>query len=290
MAPSIFGFEVASELPLDRLVDAPAPRGRVSVVRAGEGLLDVEGELLSWWQAGEGPDWVALARTDEGFAGECSQSGAFTIHPGRAEVRVRPRDGAGEVWQHRVTATLLPLLVAAMGDLVLHAAAVVTPGGAVVFCGPSGRGKSTLALQLSRAGHPVLAEDGVAIELGEGRPVAWPGPHGIRVADDAGAPKHVRPVPESLQVTDPAPLLAAVALAPRTAGEPALERLDAVTAARALVTSTISSPGPGFASAFGQCARLAERVPVFRMRMPEGLARAEAAGPELLAAVARVPA
>jgi energy-coupling factor transporter ATP-binding protein EcfA2 len=167
---------------------------------------------------------------------------------------------------------------------------VVVASGAVVFCGPSGRGKSTLALHLANTGEPVLAEDGVAIELGPDRPMAWPGPRGIRVADGPGEPKRVRPVPRRLQVSAPSPVIAAVALAARTSGELTVDRLDPVTGARAILASTISTPGPDFADAFTQCARLAERVPVFRARLPDDLDRAQAAAPQLLAQVARAAA
>jgi len=45
------------------------------------------------------------------------------------------------------------------GDLVLHGSAIVHEGEAVAFIGPSGVGKSTLAVAFAQRGHPVLTDD-----------------------------------------------------------------------------------------------------------------------------------
>src|SRR3954447_22355181 len=118
MAPSIFGYEVSSELPLGRLADAPARRGRLSVVRAERPLLDIEGELVSWQETEPGELWLAFARSPGGLLGAGSQSGAFLVEPERARLQVEPRNGADDVWQYRVISTALPLLACALGDLV----------------------------------------------------------------------------------------------------------------------------------------------------------------------------
>jgi hypothetical protein len=286
MGSSLFGYAVASELPLERLTDAPAPRGRLSVVSASRPLLDDEGELLAWMEADQPARWLALARSPAGLVGACSETGAFLVEPEHRRVHAEPLDGTGEAWQHRMVATAIPLLLAGLGDLVLHAAAVSVSGKAVVFCGASGRGKSTLALRLADAGFPVMGEDGVSISFDGGRPVAWPGPDGVRLADGAGAPKRTRPLPAKQRARDAAPVVAAVALAPRTPGDLVVERLDPVTGARAIVSSTMYAPGAGFAHAFSLTARLVEAVPVFRARLPADLARADVAARALIARVA----
>lgn len=45
------------------------------------------------------------------------------------------------------------------GSIVLHASAVSIAGSAVLFCGPSGFGKSTLAAAMCQRGHGLLADD-----------------------------------------------------------------------------------------------------------------------------------
>lgn len=50
-------------------------------------------------------------------------------------------------------------LAAVRDHLQLHAAGCVSNDGAIVAVGPSGRGKSSLALAWSLAGHPLLSDD-----------------------------------------------------------------------------------------------------------------------------------
>jgi len=48
--------------------------------------------------------------------------------------------------------------------LVLHAGAIRTKRGAVLFIGPSGNGKSTLTAALSRLGYGIISDDVVAVD------------------------------------------------------------------------------------------------------------------------------
>ncbi len=48
--------------------------------------------------------------------------------------------------------------------LFLHASAFASKRGAVLFCGPGGSGKTTLAMVAEALGHPVLGEDIVAVD------------------------------------------------------------------------------------------------------------------------------
>jgi len=45
--------------------------------------------------------------------------------------------------------------------LALHAGTIAVNGGSVIFCGPSGIGKSTLAAGFRRRGYPNVAGDDV---------------------------------------------------------------------------------------------------------------------------------
>jgi hypothetical protein len=60
------------------------------------------------------------------------------------------------------------------GLFALHASAVVTPFGAVLFAGLSGSGKSTLACALHRKGYPVLTDEICAIDT-RSSPMVLPG-------------------------------------------------------------------------------------------------------------------
>ena len=81
---------------------------------------------------------------------------------------------------------VLPMALSRQGRLVLHASAVEADGGALVFVGVSGRGKSTLAAAFARAGHALLVDDGLVLEPEGGRFLALPGDRSIRLRLDSG--------------------------------------------------------------------------------------------------------
>jgi hypothetical protein len=68
---------------------------------------------------------------------------------------------------------LLPLLFG-IDRLVLHASAVATPAGALVFVGRPGAGKSTIAAALALRGFPLITDDFLIIEQAETVPHAVP--------------------------------------------------------------------------------------------------------------------
>lgn len=82
---------------------------------------------------------------------------------------------------------VLGVVLRRLGALALHASAVVLAGGAWIFLGPGGAGKSTLAAAFARAGDAVLAEDLVALREAEGRWWASPGHHQVRLWEEGGA-------------------------------------------------------------------------------------------------------
>jgi len=60
---------------------------------------------------------------------------------------------------------VLPFVLQALGSELLHASGVVTPSGALAFCGGSSAGKSTIAHRLTGRGHEPLADDALMFEL-----------------------------------------------------------------------------------------------------------------------------
>lgn len=73
--------------------------------------------------------------------------------------------------------------------LVLHASAIHTKAGAVLFTGPSGMGKSTLLGEMLNRGYPMIVDDVCAVEPDErGLPIVLPGYPRTRLwADSAKA-------------------------------------------------------------------------------------------------------
>ena len=76
----------------------------------------------------------------------------FDGHGDRVIAAARPGVGAGAIAEAYWHAAL-PLVLQARGSEVLHASAVLTPGGVVAFCGTSRSGKSTIAYGLHRRGY-----------------------------------------------------------------------------------------------------------------------------------------
>jgi hypothetical protein len=71
-----------------------------------------------------------------------------------------PRHEVEDAYRRHV----LPFALQALGSELLHASGVVTPSGALGFCGGSSAGKSTLAHRLASRGHEPLADDALMFE------------------------------------------------------------------------------------------------------------------------------
>ena len=85
------------------------------------------------------------------------------VHEGR-EIVIEPAPGADErALRLVILGNGLGALLHQRGLLVLHASSVAIAGLAVVFPGFSGAGKSTMAAALNRRGHPLVADDVVAV-------------------------------------------------------------------------------------------------------------------------------
>jgi hypothetical protein len=286
MGGALFGYAIESELPLARLREAPAPRGTLRLARADGELLALDGELVGWHEVADPPWRTAFVRTAAGLLADCSITGTYLVEPRARRVRAAPRQ-TGPSWQHVMVATAFPLLLSELGDLVLHASAVVVDGRAVAFCGLAGRGKSTLAYGLARPGRPLLAEDGLALSRAgdsnkNGGWLAWPGPRGVRLLGDGEPGKRVRYVDAAAEHGEPVALGAVVALAERAPGPPSVERLAPANAVQALLGNAIYAPGGGLRRAFAGATQLAASAPVFRARLPDDLDAVAHAGERLL--------
>ncbi len=100
----------------------------------------------------------------------------YTVEPGAAPEEVAIF----------LTGTGIGILLHQRHAIVLHASAVRVGDHAVLFCGPSGEGKSTLAAALCEAGHDLVADDFCRIELREGAaPLVHPDGRQMRLWEDA---------------------------------------------------------------------------------------------------------
>jgi len=169
----------------------------------------------------------------------------------------------------------------------------------VLLCGPSGRGKSTLALMGARLGHRVVTEDGAVISFQADEALVWPGPRGVRVDDRAraaaglpvgdedrrpdGRQRRLRSLEPDRHALQPLPVTAVCKLAERG---PRLEvtRLGAAEALPGLAPSLIHAGGTdSLRPAFARLATLLEHAPAFLVTMPDALDEALPATRSLLA-------
>jgi hypothetical protein len=301
---SIYGYEIESDLPLRRLRSEPGVRGGIRLERGPEDMLDQPCELLAWhgWPGVE-QSWFALARTARGLLASWTLAGTFEIDLVTGGIRV-VASRFGSRSEHRLATMVIPLLLASRGDLALHAAGISVGGRAVLFCGPSGRGKSTLALFGWQLGHEVLSEDGSIVELqGEGR--VWPGVRGVVVESDRSIARQVRAggaanggpaasprrrdlrlLPAEREAAEPAPLAAICQVAERGV-DLNVRRLSPTEAIPVLAPNLIHAGSvSSFRAAFSLLARLVQETPVYRISMPDRMSRAPAATAAVLDQVA----
>jgi hypothetical protein len=237
----------------------------------------------------------AVARAASSLLTWCAVSGSSRIDPSGPRIWARGQ-GDPTAWEDRLLNTLIPLLLAEQGDLVLHAAALATNAGAVVVCGPSGRGKSTLAAVLAAQGLPVLAEDAVTVTLEADRILLWPGPAGVRLdpvtAQTLGKEAHAlvrgkqmhfpaEPAPSAEAV----PLAAIVALDPRGGSKAEVKAVTGPDALAAIFYNVLRLEIETWQPVFSLAAEVIRRVPCYTARLPDDLSRVSRIAPWLVADV-----
>jgi hypothetical protein len=285
---SLYGFEVKAELPLRRLNAAAGTRGELAIDLAREPLPTPGGEPVSTLAGDDGRRFYASHELNGRCLLELPPSGEFLLDPDAVRVTARLGDDDEALREHRIVSSAVGTLLSMRGDLVLHASAVAVDGRAVLFCGPTGRGKSTLALALGEAGYGVLGEDGLAIDLEGERPVAFPGARGIRVRGlGADGSRSTDLVSDPAPAEPPPSPVAAVVLLGERLETLAVERLEAARALALLTPNLTHSGGRGaIAASFGRLARLLGTVPAFRASLPEDLDSLPEAAADLLDGVA----
>jgi len=179
---TVFGLDVSTEIELPFLAGEPRkPTGRMLEIALG-----TPSEAAPSW-----PSTAVLVcdqREPDGrvsFRIEADQSAGFLIWGPRYGRQFLARDGSrltcvpGGVpdvaWQRLLIAQGLPFAAALHGLEVFHASAVSTASGAVALVGRSGVGKTSVAIELCRAGATFLADDVLALERVDDWLLAHPG-------------------------------------------------------------------------------------------------------------------
>jgi hypothetical protein len=302
---TVFGLDVRSRLPLSFLGGPrAAPTGRTLAIEPQANDM----ESLGW------PESVKLVCDQRDLEGEVlfrieehPEAGYRVWGPDHG-VHLLSRDGrrlgcdpAGsreEAWQRLVIAQALPFAALLQGLEVFHASAVARNGEAIATIGPSGAGKTSVALELCRLGADFLADDVLAVEIDGERLLAHPGTQlaGLDHAEaerlaGAGAPRlepviavneRERLVRMSGAVA-PAPLAALIFLDRRLDG-PDQPRFEPVPDAQWLLSATFNfvlNTPERLRSLLEVCALAA------RCRVERVLAGPHASATELAQAIAR---
>lgn len=282
---SLYGFEIKSEVPLRRLNSAAGTRGELHLEMTEASLPEPDGEPAGALEDERGHRWYASYELEvDDVLLQMPPTGSFLIEPGAGRILVESTGGDTELLEHRIASSAICTLLARRGDVVLHAGAIEAGGGAVLFCGPSLRGKSTLVRALGEDGYRLVGEDGIAIELAAEGPRVYPAARGVRVrnhGDGAAARAELLPDPGPGE-PDPCGVIAIVVLGKRGDGL-SVERLEPAQGLLRLTPNLMHSGGRrAIADAFGGLAQALASVPVFSAALPDELAVVSDSARELL--------
>lgn len=273
---SVYGLRLASTFPLPELLTGRPPID--AQVRLGELLGPPAHKLAQGFYARVSAEEIYLYWDDLGaLAVRNGQEIILDLIPGVPVSEVRLA----------VLGPALALLLHQRGLTVLHASGVVMDGGAVLFLGNSGWGKSTSAAAFYAQGYGMVADDLIPLQFNNSlKPMVYPGFPQLRLSPEVaavlgattgpwtGGPEqkcHLRA--EWGFPKHPVPLQRLYVLAE---GENlAIESIRAPEALIELVRHTyridLLHPLKGSAN-FSNCAHLVRQVPVRRLQVPRSLA------------------
>jgi len=147
------GLQIASSMPLRAFVTTQRTTPASPVIRFYQD--DVPAALCGAAQSG-GPNWEC---NENQFLLRVPGIAKFLIENG-ATIRFQPEPGVSlDDVSAFLVGSALGILIHQRGQIILHASSVLVNGKAVLFCGASGKGKSTLAAALDKRGFPVVTDD-----------------------------------------------------------------------------------------------------------------------------------
>lgn len=230
--------------------------------------------------------------------------GRFLLEGGRTIVVQLAAEARAVEVEAFLAGPVAGVLLHQRGVLPLHASCVDTAFGAVALAGSVGRGKSTIATALTRRGAQLMSDDICPVrfdrDLG---PVAIPGSAGLRLWPDShgffqcesagwlpictGQLKRIGRA--EFHQSAPRRLRAVVRLVADNEHPPSIRRMEGLVAA-VPVGDLVYRFGVGRAlgrteALFHGAVRLADQVPVFEVRRPNGFGHLDNVADLILGAV-----
>jgi len=163
----IFDVCIDSELPLPGLSSCDGVSPDWTII-CPQGTLDDSGyQWFHSWKSDDGQELMSTARLGDDYLLRIFDLAVFRILFAEHRIEVYALEECPpSTMAHLLLDQVLPRAICHEGRPVIHASAVQLDDGRVIaFTGPSGRGKSTLATAFHRAGHRVLADDCLLLEL-----------------------------------------------------------------------------------------------------------------------------
>jgi hypothetical protein len=147
--------------------------------------------LLEEWIGGRTPARTIDHHEAAGYRLFARHFGLALIAPDGERVLCAPPGVAPWRWQRFLVGRVLPWAAILRGLEVFHASAVAIDGRAVAFVGPSGAGKTSLAIRLVLGGAAFMTDDVLALDKGpDGALRAHPGSSvaSLRAAERSAMP------------------------------------------------------------------------------------------------------
>ncbi|MBI2215519.1 MAG: hypothetical protein HYU52_17860 [Acidobacteria bacterium] len=159
-----FDFTISSSFPIPELPAAPETTPALAIAMSPAIERGDRFEPVLEWRNSEGDIASKLFAFERRLVLDFPGLGAFEVSAGSGAVRcITGGTNPSEAVRHLLLTSVLPLLTAGRGNLVLHASCVAIDAAAVLFVGHSGAGKSTLAAGLAHEGYEFISDDCVLV-------------------------------------------------------------------------------------------------------------------------------
>jgi hypothetical protein len=179
---TVFGLDVRSSISLPLLKHSPArATGRTLELS----MIDAGGAEAEWPPGARTICSQLDAEGAECFGIEASpmagyriwglDRGSYLLSTHGRRLRCAIEGCAPAIWERFLVGQVLPFAALLSGLEIFHASAVVLGDRGIAFVGPSGAGKTSVALEAVRHGAHFLADDVLALEAGAHKLMAHPG-------------------------------------------------------------------------------------------------------------------